>query len=125
MEEKRAEIDARLEALAGGWRLDRQVAVDRNILRLAALEMLYVSEIPISASINEAVELAKKFSTAESGRFVNGVLGALAAQGGSDKSDILDDEADVMLDDVPEDLEVENDDVPGTEDPIEDDDDEL
>jgi len=74
------EIDARLAALSSGWSLERQAAVDRNIMRLAAYEILYLPDIPIGASINEAVELAKKYSTAESGRFVNGVLGALAGQ---------------------------------------------
>lgn len=76
------ELDQTLGALASGWRLERQVAVDRNILRLAAFEMLSLPGIPTGASINEAVELAKKYSTAESGRFVNGVLGALAARVG-------------------------------------------
>ena len=72
------EIDSTLEQLASGWKIDRQVSVDRNILRLAAFEMLYLPDIPIAATINEAVELAKKYSTDDSGRFVNGVLGALA-----------------------------------------------
>lgn len=76
------EIDHVLTALASGWKLERQVAVDRNILRMAAFEILHLPSIPTSASINEAVELAKKYSTAESGRFVNGVLGALATQVG-------------------------------------------
>jgi N utilization substance protein B len=71
-------IDARLAALSAGWRLERQAAVDRNIMRIAAYEILYLPDIPTGATINEAVELAKKYSTAESGRFVNGVLGALA-----------------------------------------------
>ncbi len=77
---KQHEIDARIASLSSEWALDRQPAVDRNILRLAAYEVLYEPEIPTGASINEAVELAKKYSTAESGRFVNGVLGALAGQ---------------------------------------------
>lgn len=76
------ELDKTLTGLAAGWRLERQAAVDRNILRLAAFEMLHLPDIPTGASINEAVELAKKYSTAESGRFVNGVLGALAARVG-------------------------------------------
>ena len=54
--------------------------MDRNILRLAAYELLYRPDAPVAAVVNEAVELAKKYSTAESGRFVNGVLGALARQ---------------------------------------------
>jgi transcription antitermination protein NusB len=73
-------IDQRLATLSTGWSLDRQAAVDRNIMRVAAYEMLHVPDIPAGASINEAVELAKKYSTTESGRFVNGVLGALATQ---------------------------------------------
>lgn len=83
---RRDEIDTAIEALASGWRLERQVAVDRNILRLAGFEMLFLPGIPTAASINEAVELAKKYSTTESGRFVNGVLGALANRVG-DKSE--------------------------------------
>jgi N utilization substance protein B len=77
---KRLEIDEAVAALSAGWRLERQVAVDRNILRLAGYELLFVTGVPTGVSINEAVELAKKYSTAESGRFVNGVLGALAAR---------------------------------------------
>ncbi|HEV2471430.1 MAG TPA: transcription antitermination factor NusB, partial [Chthonomonadales bacterium] len=73
-------IDSAISALAEGWSVERQVAVDRNILRIAGYELLYAAEIPVSATINEAVELAKKYSTAESGKFVNGVLGALAAR---------------------------------------------
>jgi N utilization substance protein B len=86
--ERRDEIDARIAALSEGWALDRQAAVDRNIMRLAAFEILYLPDIPMGASINEAVELAKKYSTSESGRFVNGVLGALAANPeGNDAAD--------------------------------------
>jgi N utilization substance protein B len=87
-DERRKEIDAAIADLSAGWRLERQVAVDRNILRIAGYEMLYLPGIPTGASINEAVELAKKYSTAESGRFVNGVLGALAARIG-DKPAII------------------------------------
>ena len=73
-----AEIDGRITALTPDWTPDRQAAVDRNLLRLAAYELLYRPDAPVAAVVNEAVELAKKYSTAESGRFVNGVLGALA-----------------------------------------------
>jgi len=71
-------IDCRLAELTTEWSAERQAAVDRNILRLTTFEILYRPETPVAAVINEAVELAKKYSTAESGRFVNGVLGALA-----------------------------------------------
>ena len=75
-----SEIDGRITALTPDWTPDRQAAVDRSILRLAAWELLYRPDAPVAAVVNEAVELAKKYSTAESGRFVNGVLGALARQ---------------------------------------------
>lgn len=71
-------IDTRLRGLTQDWALERQAAVDRNILRMTSYEILYRLDTPVAAVINEAVELAKKYSTAESGRFVNGVLGALA-----------------------------------------------
>ena len=76
----RSVLDEKLSALSAGWSLERQVSVDRNIMRIAAYELLHLPDIPVSATINEAVEMAKKYSTAESGRFVNGVLGALSAQ---------------------------------------------
>jgi len=71
------EIDARLEALAEHWRLSRMATVDRNILRIAAAEMLYLDDIPLRVSLHEAIRLAEWFGTEESGRFVNGVLDAL------------------------------------------------
>ena len=73
----------RSRAGRGRWRGStvRQTAVDRNILRLAAAEILFgVSDAPPGAVVNEAVELAKKYSTADSGRFVNGVLGTLVRE---------------------------------------------
>lgn len=73
-----SEIDETVSALSTDWALDRQAAVDRNILRMSAFEMLYRPEAPLATIVNEAVELAKKYSTAESGRFVNGVLGAMS-----------------------------------------------
>lgn len=76
----RREIDRVLAINATGWTIARQAAVDRNILRLAVYEILYLKDIPVAATINEAIELAKKYSTEESGRFVNGVLGSLGTQ---------------------------------------------
>lgn len=72
--EKKAEIDAKIASLADNWDFQRLAVVDRNILRLALYEMLFRTEIPPVVSINEAIEIAKKFSTAESGKFVNGLL---------------------------------------------------
>jgi len=75
--EHREEIDAVLGKLASNWSLDRMAVVDRNILRLGSYEILFDDEIPEKATINEAVELAKRFSTAQSGAFVNGILDQL------------------------------------------------
>ena len=74
---RRAEIDERLAAVSEHWRVQRMSAVDRNILRLGAAEILFRSDIPPKVAINEAVELAKKYGDADSGRFVNGILDAL------------------------------------------------
>lgn len=71
------EIDALITRVAENWRLDRMAAIDRNILRLGAFEMLYDPEIPVKVAINEALELAKRYSTAQSSRFVNGILDRL------------------------------------------------
>lgn len=74
----RFELDAELDKFATDFPTHRQAVVDRNILRLAAAEIvLGASDAPPGAVVNEAVELAKKYSTKDSGRFVNGVLGAL------------------------------------------------
>lgn len=70
----RGEADAEVGKHAINWRLDRIAAVDRNILRLAIYEMFHRNDIPPVVTINEAIELAKKYSTEESGRFVNGIL---------------------------------------------------
>jgi N utilization substance protein B len=67
-------IDARIEAATENYQLHRISAVDRNILRLALYEMFHRDDIPPIVSINEAIEIAKKFGTEESGRFVNGIL---------------------------------------------------
>jgi transcription antitermination factor NusB len=72
--ERRAALDAELAAAAEHWDLRRMAAVDRNILRLGAHELLHCPDVPPPVAIDEAVELAKKFSTAQSGAFVNGVL---------------------------------------------------
>jgi N utilization substance protein B len=71
------QIDALISDVAANWRLDRMAAIDRNILRLGAYEMLFCSEVPAKVAINEALELAKRYSTAQSSRFVNGILDRL------------------------------------------------
>jgi len=67
-------VDEQIKKYAKNWELHRIAAVDRNILRLAIYEMLYREDIPPVVSINEAVDIAKKFSTQDSGKFVNGIL---------------------------------------------------
>jgi N utilization substance protein B len=67
-------IDEMIKEVAENWRLDRMAAIDRNILRLGAYEMLFRGEVPAKVAINEALELAKRYSTAQSSRFVNGIL---------------------------------------------------
>src|SRR4030095_1554857 len=74
MVEHLAEIDERIRRYAENYEVRRIAAVDRNVLRLAIYEMLFRDDIPPVVSINEAIELAKKFGGAESGRFVNGIL---------------------------------------------------
>ena len=73
-----AEIDEMIGAHAKGWKVDRMAAVDRNLARLAVFEMCFAEEkLAPGIAINEAVELAKKFGTDESGRYINGILNAL------------------------------------------------
>lgn len=67
-------MDERITQHAENWDINRMAVVDRNILRLAIYEMLHRDDIPPVVSINEAVDIAKKFSTQDSGKFVNGIL---------------------------------------------------
>ena len=72
----------RLDKLIGehaiGWTLDRMAVIDRTLLRMAAYELLESPDVPVGAIVSEAVELAKRFSTDDSGRFVNGMLATIA-----------------------------------------------
>jgi N utilization substance protein B len=78
--EERTEIDPIIEKYASGWTLERMANVDRNLLRLCLYEILRREDIPASVSINEAVELAKKYSTVDSAKFINGILGSFARE---------------------------------------------
>lgn len=71
---QQGEIDKRIAECTEHWDIDRMAVVDRNILRLAAYELLFEPAVPGKVAINEAIEIAKKFGTAESSRFINGVL---------------------------------------------------
>lgn len=77
-DERRPELDAVIAARSRGWSVARMNAVDRNLLRLALYEMLYVDEVDVAVTIDECVELAKAYGTDESSRFVNGILGRVA-----------------------------------------------
>jgi len=72
--EHRQEIDRLIEERSENWRLDRMTMIDRNILRIAIFELLYCSEVPPKVTLNEAIDLGKRFGSEESGSFINGVL---------------------------------------------------
>jgi N utilization substance protein B len=74
------ELDRDIRSVVKNWDFDRLALLDRLILRLAVAELLYFNEIPPKVTINEAIDLAKKFSTEQSGQFVNGILDALYRQ---------------------------------------------
>lgn len=72
------DIDRELQEACENWKLDRLAAVDRAIMRMAAYELIYRNDIPPAVSINEALEIAKKFSSQESASFINGILDRIA-----------------------------------------------
>ncbi len=72
--EHQAAIDGLIEQCSTNWRLPRMALVDRNILRIAAFELAHCEDIPVSVSMNEAIELAKRYGTAESRAFINGIV---------------------------------------------------
>lgn len=76
----REEIDALIRGQADNWRLERMPAVDRNILRLAVYELLHQPDVPKLVVLDEAIELAKKYGSEQSGRFINGLLDGLLKQ---------------------------------------------
>jgi transcription antitermination protein NusB len=78
VEAHQTRIDRIIEDISQNWVLSRMPLVDRNILRLAAYEMLYRDDVPDSVAINEAVEMAKVYGGVDSSKFVNGILGKLA-----------------------------------------------
>ncbi len=71
-------IDETVGRLSSHWKLHRMAAVDRNVLRLAVFELCHCPDIPVKVSLNEAIEIAKKFGSEESGAFVNGILDQVA-----------------------------------------------
>ena len=75
---KKEELDTKISEYSTGWKLERMPKTDLAVLRLAACELLYMTDIPSAVSINEAVELAKKYGTADSAGYVNAILGKIA-----------------------------------------------
>ncbi len=86
--EHRSEIDRMIQDVAQNWNISRMAVVDRNVLRLATFELLHCQDIPPKVAINEAIELGKRYSTSNSGAFINGILDKIMnrspAPGGED-----------------------------------------
>ncbi len=76
----RQKIDEIIKKTSRNWEMERMPAIDRSILRMAVCEMMILSDAPVAVIIDEAIELAKKYSTEKSGKFVNGVLDSIARQ---------------------------------------------
>lgn len=72
-----SEIDTVIERYSSNWKISRMSGVDRNIIRIAVYELLYCHDIPPKVSINEAIDVGKKFGTEESGAFINGILDSI------------------------------------------------
>lgn len=75
-----ASIDERISKYADNWDISRMAVIDKNILRMATFELLYLDDVPPNVSINEAIELAKKYGDIDSGKFVNGILDKIKKQ---------------------------------------------
>jgi N utilization substance protein B len=73
----KTEIDALIERFSKNWKINRMACVDRNIMRIAVYELLFCEDIPPKVSINEAVDIGKKFGTEESGSFINGIMDSI------------------------------------------------
>jgi len=84
--ETKPEIDALIERFSENWKIHRMSLVDRNVMRIAVYEMLYCADIPSKVSINEAVDVGKKFGSEESGAFINGIIDSIRIA--MDKEDI-------------------------------------
>jgi len=90
VQEKNQAINELISRYAENWRLERMSVIDRNILRLAVFELYFQEDVPASVAINEAVEIAKRYSTDDSGPFINGILDGMvkdAAPGPDDPAE--------------------------------------
>ncbi|WP_352420029.1 transcription antitermination factor NusB [Proteiniborus sp.] len=74
-------VDKKIEKYALGWKINRIPKVDLSILRIAIYEILFREDIPVEVSINEAIDISKKYSTSESSKFINGLLGSIVRDG--------------------------------------------
>jgi len=75
--EAKGELDALIERFSENWDINRMSCVDRNVMRIAVFELLYCNDIPPKVSINEAIDVGKKFGTEESGAFINGIMDSI------------------------------------------------
>ena len=80
------EIDRLIEECSENWRLKRMSKVDRSILRLASFELLYCNDVPVKVTLNEAIDLGKKFGSEKSGSFINGILDRISAGIGKERN---------------------------------------
>ena len=76
------DVDAQIQKYSNGWDISRLVKIDKDVLRIAITELLYIKETPIKVAVDEAVELAKKYSTEDSSSFVNGILAKVIVENG-------------------------------------------
>jgi N utilization substance protein B len=75
--EHKQDLDSIIEGYSNNWKMRRMACVDRNVLRLAVFELLYCPDIPAKVSINEAIDIGKKYGSTESGAFINGILDSI------------------------------------------------
>jgi len=78
--EAKGELDALIERFSENWDINRMSCVDRNVMRIAVFELLYCNDIPPKVSINEAIDVGKKFGTEESGAFINGIMDSIRGE---------------------------------------------
>ena len=78
--ETKGELDALIERFSTNWNISRMSCVDRNVMRIAIFELIYRDDIPPKVSINEAVDIGKKFGTEESGAFINGIMDSIRGE---------------------------------------------
>ena len=78
--ESQAELDRTIQEVAQNWDISRMAVIDRNVLRIATFELLHCKDIPPKVAINEAIEIGKRFSTSNSGAFINGILDKIKSQ---------------------------------------------